>query len=225
VLSRRFPAGGMRTQLQMNALYVLVPSLLPLASVFQGARIDYAAHFGGAIGGAAVGLILLSLWRTSDARPRLRALGAAIAVAGLAAFLVAGAFVQRSFALYELTAGLAPQSAMPTTDEAARQQSADLVVRYPRDPRAHYLHAMTLLRSNDAAGAEKALRATLAEEALWRRAITGGDMSARAHGMLALLLLDRGRRDEALELAKRACGPNAPSQLRSALEQQKLCAN
>jgi rhomboid protease GluP len=225
VLSRRFPKGGMRTQLQMNALYVLVPSLLPLTSAATGAKIDYAAHFGGAIGGVVVGLVLLQLWNASDARPRLRAVGAAIAVAGLAAFLVAGAFVQRSFAFYELTAALVPQSAMPTTDEAARQQSADLVARYPRDPRAHYLHAMTLLRSNDAAGAEKALRATLAEEALWRRAITGGEMADRARGMLALLLLDRGRRDEALEVAKGACGPNAPSQLRSALDKQKLCAN
>jgi rhomboid protease GluP len=225
VLSRRFPKGGMRTQLQLNALYVLVPSLLPLASIFEGARIDYAAHFGGAIGGAAVGLILLRLWQTSEVRPRLRGVSAAIAVAGLVAFLVAGAFVQRSFAFYELTAALVPQSAMPTTDEAARQQSADLVARYPRDPRAHYLHAMTLLRSNDAPGAEKALRATLAEEVLWRRAITGSDMAERARGMLALLLVDRGHRDEALEFAKGACGPNAPSQLRIALDQQKLCAN
>lgn len=53
VISRHFPPGAIRTGLQMNAIYVLIPSLLPLAGALQGHKVDYAAHFGGAIGGAA----------------------------------------------------------------------------------------------------------------------------------------------------------------------------
>jgi hypothetical protein len=94
-----------------------------------------------------------------------------------------------------------------------------------RDPRAQFVHAVTLLRNNDRAGAEKALRAALAEETVWRRAITGGDDSERVHGLLALVLQERGHRDEAIEMARPACGPSTRSQLRGLLDQAKLCPN
>ena len=41
--------------------------------------------------------------------------------------------------------------------------------------------------------------------------------------MLALMLLEEGRRDEAMQIAKGACGPAAPSQVRNLLDQRKLC--
>jgi rhomboid protease GluP len=43
VVSVHFPAGPIRAGLQVNALYVLIPSLLPLAGARQGHQIDYAA--------------------------------------------------------------------------------------------------------------------------------------------------------------------------------------
>jgi rhomboid protease GluP len=225
VLAQHFPKGAARTQLQMNAIYVLLPSLLPLASVLKGAKVDYAAHFGGAIGGALVGLLLLRLWRRDEQRPRLRAAALAIALAGLAVFVAAGALAQRNFAVYDITAALVPSGAIPTSDDAARRRSADLVARYPRDPRAQFMHAMTLLRTNDTAGAERALRAGLAEEAVWRRALVSGDISERLHAVLALVLSESGRTDEAREVAKPACAPGSPAPLRAALDKQKLCAD
>ena len=177
------------------------------------------------MGGAAVGLILLKLWQAGDFSPRLRFVGAGIAIAGLATSLVAGDLVRRNYPAYAFAALLAPDSAIPKTEEDARRQSADLVARYPRDPRTQVLHAMTLMRANDPAGAEKALRAALAEEPLWRRVIFGGDIAERAHGLLVLVLLEQGRRDEAVVIAKGGCGPAAPSQVRAALDQQKLCNN
>ena len=69
VVGQHFPPGAIRTGLQMNALYVLLPSLLPLASALKGHRVDYAAHFGGAIGGAAVGLVLLGIWSRNRTLP------------------------------------------------------------------------------------------------------------------------------------------------------------
>jgi rhomboid protease GluP len=223
VLSWHFPKGGMRTELQMSAVYVLLPSMLPLASVSKGAKVDYAAHFGGALGGILVGLVLLSLWRTSDVRPRMRAVGGAIAVAGLVAILVAGAFVQRGFALHELSAALAPPSAFPASETGAVQQSPDLVARYPRDPRIQLRHALTVWRNKDLAGAERALRAALAEEALWQRLYASGELSERIHGLLALVVHDQGRHAEAVEIARRVCGPWVAGFIRSELNNAKLC--
>jgi rhomboid protease GluP len=223
VLSQHFPKGGTRTSLQMNAVYVLLPSLLPLASMFKGAKVDYAAHFGGAIGGVAMGFLLLALWRRDEARPRLRAAALAVAIVGLAGFASAAALARQNYPVYDMSAALAPQAVIPT-NEAARTQSADLVARYPRDPRLHFLHALALIRAKDTAGAEKALRTGLAEEAVWRRAITGGDLPERMHTVLALIVFDSGRKDEAKAIAKPACAPGTTAQLRTLLDQQKLCA-
>jgi rhomboid protease GluP len=52
----------MRTMLLVTAFQTLLPSLIPLATAPDGAHIDYAAHFGGAIGGALIGAILLLRW-------------------------------------------------------------------------------------------------------------------------------------------------------------------
>jgi hypothetical protein len=60
VASAHYPPGPIRTGLQLNAVYVLIPSLLPPAGALQGDQIDYASHFGGAIAGAAVGLVITS---------------------------------------------------------------------------------------------------------------------------------------------------------------------
>ena len=224
VLGRHFPRGEIRTRLQTNAVYVLLPSLLPLASAAKGAKVDYAAHFGGAFAGVIVGGILLNLWRKSEMRPRLAGVAATIGIAGLAMFVAAGALARRDYPVYEITAVLAPPGSIPANDDAARKQSADLVARYPRDPRTQFMHAITLLRSGDSAGAEKALRAAIAEEDLWRRAITGGEIYERIHVVLALVLVDRGRKDEAKDIARPACTATTPAQLRAALDQQKLCA-
>jgi rhomboid protease GluP len=223
VLSGHFPKGATRTSLQMNAIYVLLPSLLPLASMFKGVKVDYAAHFGGAIGGVAMGFVLLALWPRDEARPRLRAAAFAVGIIGLVGFAAAGALARQNYPVYEMSAGLAPQAVIPAND-AAPTQSADLVARYPRDPRLHFLHALALIRAKDSAGAEQALRAGLAEEALWRRAITGGDLPERMHTILALVVLDSGRKDEAREIARPACGPGTSAQLRALLDRQKLCA-
>ncbi|HXY59242.1 MAG TPA: rhomboid family intramembrane serine protease [Methylocystis sp.] len=84
--SRHFPPGRMRTLMVNTSLQTLIPALLPLATAPGGGKIDYAAHFGGALGGAALGLALLNLWPQALTRPRF---GEA-AAAGAALFAVAG---------------------------------------------------------------------------------------------------------------------------------------
>jgi rhomboid protease GluP len=86
VLSFHFPRGPARTGLILVAAYVLIPALLPLALLVKGQNVDYAAHFGGALGGTIVGLGMLALWPASEPYPRLRGVAAAIALTGLAMF-------------------------------------------------------------------------------------------------------------------------------------------
>ena len=222
VLALRFPRGEARRQLQMSAAYVLIPSLLPLASVLKGIKVDYAAHFGGAFAGVLVGGLLLQLWRANEARPRLRVVAVAVAVAGLAAATASGVLAQRGYPIYELSAALAPSSEIQAATGNA--MPAALAERYPRDPRARFLHALALARIFDLAGAEAEARAGLAEEALWSRAIIGGDFAERLHGFLALLLFDRGRQDEAKDVARAACTSVTPVALRWELDKRKLCA-
>jgi hypothetical protein len=44
------------------------------------------------------------------------------------------------------------------------------------------------------------------------------------HTVLALVVLNSGRKDEAKAIAKPACAPGTSAQLRTLLDQQKLCA-
>ena len=225
VLSRRFPKGAARKRLQMNAIYVLLPSLLPLAATLQGMKIDYAAHFGGAFGGVAAGLVLLARWPAGDVRPRLRTVATAIAFVGLAGFVGAGALAQRDYPVWAVKAAFAPQEVLPATEAAWRQQSAGLVARYPRDPRMQFIHALALIETGDRPGAERALRTGLAEEALWQRTVVGRDLARSMHAALALILVEGNRRDEAREAAKSGCLLGAGNQFRAALDEKRLCAN
>src|SRR5713226_8518908 len=68
VSSFRLPAGAARERLQIGLLQVLVPSLIPLATVRTGGRIDFAGHLGGAAAGACAGALLLATWARSSPR-------------------------------------------------------------------------------------------------------------------------------------------------------------
>ncbi|CCJ05838.1 rhomboid family intramembrane serine protease [Methylocystis sp. SC2] len=79
--SRHFPPGRMRALMVTTAAQTLVPSLIPLLTAPGGGKIDYASHFGGALGGAALGAALLALWPQALIRPRYgkaAAIGAAL---------------------------------------------------------------------------------------------------------------------------------------------------
>jgi rhomboid protease GluP len=225
IISRHFLPGATRTGLQMNAIYILIPSVLPLISGVSKVKIDYGAHFGGALGGIAIGLLMLALWRRSEPLPRLRAVAVAVCIAALGGIVYAALPLRQNYATYELGAAFAPDALVPQTDDDANTKSADLIARYPRDPRLHYIRAVVLVQANDGPGAEKELRAVLAEEAVWRRAITGGNLSERAHMLLALVLVDASRLDEAKEVARPACGTDKSAPIRKILDEQNLCDN
>jgi rhomboid protease GluP len=223
ILSFHFPTGPDRTALRTTAIYMLIPSLLPLASV-SGGKVDLAAHFGGAVAGLAIGLVMLRLWRKEDVRPRLAKVAGAIGIAGVLAFAFAFTPLPENHRKAVFTASLIPSADYPKSDEDANKRSAELVEKYPRDPRSHYFRALALWDQGDKTGAEKALRTGLADEAFWRP-IMVPELTVRLHVALALLLAETDRKAEAKEVAKAACALAAPGNpQREFLDNHALCA-
>ena len=100
-------------------------------------------------------------------------------------------------------------------------QSAELVERYPRDPRGHLIRARVLLETQDVAGAERELRAGLAEEELWRT-LFRPDLAVALRTTLALVLA-QDRMDEAKAVARPVCEAVQSGPSRDALDKLKLC--
>lgn len=168
VLSLRLPHGPARTRLMVTLGYILVLSLVPLFS-----QIDYAAHIGGALTGAAIGGLLLLTWRRTDDHPRGRRLAALLAAAGLAytAVGIGSAIADRDAyqRLADLPRLLAPDALLANPDEAALIATAPaLLADYPRDPRVLYLAGEHALASDDAAAAITYYQRALAEQELLR---------------------------------------------------------
>ena len=222
ILSFHFPKGASRTTLQTTSVYVLISSVVPLGA--GGNKVDYAAHAGGALGGIAIGLLLLMIWRREDQHPRFAPLAMAIGIAGLAAFALSFTPLPNNYRIQTFTAGLVPAADYPKSDEDASKRSAELVTKYPRDPRSHYFRAIALWDQGDKAAVEKALRTGLADEPFWRP-LMAPELSVRLHVALALLLADTDRKEEAKEAAKAACALAAPGHpQREFLDQRALCA-
>jgi rhomboid protease GluP len=166
VASFHYPAGDpVRAQLRTTAMQVLIPSLIPIG--ITGGRVDIGAHIGGGLGGALVALILVGSWPAAERLPRLRMFAAAIGLAGLVAAIVtaekAGSSYLKALHETELRALLIPNNVLPRTDEQWKSQAASLADRYPRDPRPRLFRGATLLDAGDFAGAERELRAGLAD--------------------------------------------------------------
>ncbi|MEB3042580.1 rhomboid family intramembrane serine protease [Rhizobium mulingense] len=88
--SFRFRSTPIASTLQAGAAQILVPSLLPIfSSTRDGQTIDYAGHFGGALTGAALSLLLLTFW--PRARPTPRYDSVAIAVSAVFVIIATGA--------------------------------------------------------------------------------------------------------------------------------------
>jgi rhomboid protease GluP len=207
VVSFHFTAGPTRAHLQSVALRVLIPSLIPLATAVTGMHVDFGAHLGGAIGGAFLGLVLLASWPAASPLPRLRRLAAAIAAAGLAAAVATVVPVSNSLSKVrhemELLALLIPNSEIPRTDADWRKQGDSLAARYPRDPRPRLFRGMMRLDAGDLAGAERELRAGLADAETFKDVLPQIAMVLRTN--LATALSDNQRKAEAKEIAAPVC--------------------
>lgn len=216
VSSYRLPEGGERTQIQMQLVQVLVPSLLPLAMAFGG-RIDYAAHLGGAIAGALVGLLLLRTWPRTDPLPRLRKLALALGLAGLAILAHGATRIAAGRAEFATIAEarqylehLIPDSELPKDDPDMFARAEALAGEYPRDPRARLANAYRLAEADDLDAAAAEARAGLHETEILRVLTPDRLLEIELRRLLSQILLVQNKPSEAREVAAPACnaGPD-----------------
>ncbi|MHB1845050.1 MAG: rhomboid family intramembrane serine protease [Deltaproteobacteria bacterium] len=189
--ARRLPRGAPRVQLQTGALQVLVPSLIPAFTGSSGAPVDLGAHFGGAIAGALVGLLLSASWRPEEPNPPWRGLARTLVLAAIAVLGVGAVESARAFPELILESQLAPEERFADFDSALKQ-SAELVREFPHDPRARYVRAISLAEAQKTVEAEGELRSGLAERLLRRayepkleigmRKLLGQLLGADGHG-------------------------------------------
>jgi rhomboid protease GluP len=224
VCSFRYPSGVLRTQVQMTAMQVLIPSLIPLAVSRTGQHVDFAGHLGGALSGALVGFALLKTWSPAKPRPAFLPLATALCVAGILALSLSFLPVIRDFHTYTLATLLIPNEQIPKSDTDVETKAADLVARYPRDPRARLYYASELIDRNDLQGAERELRTGLAEKEILTTQFTP-ELEARMKGILALILSDRNQHAEAKTVAQPVCGMTTATlaPIRDQLIKVQLC--
>ena len=186
-----------------------------------------AVHAGGEAAGAALGLVLQYQRRWRAWRPLAASLCVSgVCVAGVCVSLVLGVgWVGSVLAQSDDTFTLIPNSELPRSpprDVAdALARSAELIRKYPHDPRARLDRAIALLISTDVAGAERELRAGLAEEKALAR------LNPAVAGMLRLTLAKvlavQSRRDEAIAMARPLC--ETESSFKAEVAKVGLCPN
>jgi rhomboid protease GluP len=199
VLSFHYTNGQDRTNLQRRAVQVLIPSLLPLASTAHD-KIDYGAHAGGALIGALAGFVMLMLWRQEDERPTFRWLAVAIIALGVLGAGVGGAMVVWKYHDWQAAFDLIPSGELPKTDADIVQPTVQrLLDKYPNDPRSHFYQAIVRIRTQNLPGAERELRTALSHQMLTPA------FKHSVEGLLALVLVDQQRMDDARAAAAPVC--------------------
>jgi len=202
-----------RNAIQTGLLNILIPSLLPLAT--HGAKVDYAAHVGGAVTGIAVGLVILQTWARTSPLPALRQFALAVAIAGIGVAAYAVEPLSRQYQTYKLAALLIPKDKLPTTNQDAKARSAELVERYPRDPRARLYRALALHDSHADDDAEQQLRLALTDEPVLKTMFKP-ELESDLRTLLVALLVERGKASEARDIARPVCAGelgNVPASL------------
>jgi rhomboid protease GluP len=189
--------------------------------VLKGQNVDYAAHFGGAIGGTAIGALLLLIWSKHEVLPRFRQVAAAIAVAGALSLAYPILSVLSSYQTVAFSTQLVPPDQYPKSNADFKVHAEELIAQYPRDPRPRLMKASDLLNANDLAGAEREARAGLAEERLWQSILP----PQIDHGLRVILALAIAgdRRQEALAAARPACDALKDGPMRRLLDERNLC--
>ncbi len=224
-LAFRLPHGPARNQLLGTLARFLIPSLLPLAAGgSSGATIDYAAHIGGALGGAAVGGIVLLLHLFDHVK--LSRVIATIAVSFVGASIGGAAKqypAQAAEAMLDSAVVLVPNGAIPADAEEALKTVEVWGRGRPRDPRVHYARALNAINQQNPKDAERELRAALEEKAILRKFFPDRNLETGMRAELARLLLDAGRTAEAEKEAQPSCDAGPHGTVPAALHDLGLC--
>jgi len=193
-----------RARAQFRSIYVLVVTLVPPAATVTSTHVDYAAHLGGAICGAALAAFLLETWRETDRLPRFRRLAGGVAIGGAILFAASAAAVAAHYPLYRPLGGLIPEGQLPQRSSLGDGSAAQLVLRYPGDPRAHGYRGAELMAQRDYPAAEAEFR--IAEsEATEFEYFFGRQLTNSMRAALAAVLLEEGHETAAKDAAAPAC--------------------
>lgn len=197
-----------------------VPALLPLVIGASG-QVDYFAHAGGAVAGGALALTLWAIWSADRLRPDFARLAAVTAVAGLVGSIACATFTVGRYAGYAAEAAqFIPTAEMPATLDAGAARSAELVARYPKDPRSHLVRGAYFAEESQFSQAETELRITLDPTAANP---AGRPIRDQAQIILAFVLAHQDRFAEAKSMAADACRAKDRYGVKRALINAKLC--
>lgn len=227
VCSERMRNDERRARMQKYAGRILLYATLPayLSASALGGHTDYAAHVGGALFGGVAGFLITLTWDRASGKPSFErfALGAGCGFATLAAvgFLLA---VLGSGAYTADAPLLIPYTEMPKDKYHAMAQSADLIARYPADPRSHYFRGLYFAEQNDMPSAAEELRRALAAEDAHPNSVAP-ELDRGIHMMLALIIRAEGDADAARAMAKGSCAASPSSdEMLQLLKRMKVCS-
>jgi membrane associated rhomboid family serine protease len=203
-----------RQEFGADASQLLIGGLIPTLgqAVWGGQRaanIDHFAHFGGALGGALMALLMLALWQRADGRPRGRKLAAGVVAIGCLALAGTAVEVTENRAAYDVV--LMPNGTLTGSVANQDARAPQLVRQYPDDPRSYFALGLARLRQNDEAGAEEALRTALDKDKTLLLYFDPA-FANRIRGALVEVLLADGKRDAAREVFAPLCAapPGSP---------------
>lgn len=160
VISYRLPKGKERSRTQVQLLYMLVPALLPIFTLGQ-TKIDFAAHFGGAITGAILAYGIYRSWRFTPS-PKCTRWGTPLLILTFLATLLAMGW--GGFNYFKIQEQLNSEKKLAPMDEfrsylaQAPSQFEERVAlirdKYPDDPRIPFLMSLMQLNENNFIEAE-----------------------------------------------------------------------
>jgi rhomboid protease GluP len=204
-----------RREFGAAALQLLIGGLVPTLglAVWGGrdaANVDHFAHFGGALGGAAMALAMLALWRREEPVPHARAFAAGVAGIGCLALAYAAMEVAEAYPRYAIV--LMPNGELMGSVANQDARAPQLVQLYPGDPRPYFALGLARLRQNDAPGAEKLLRTALGKDKTLMLYFDEA-FANRIRGALVGALMMEGNRSAAREAYAPLCALPAASPL------------
>lgn len=159
IFGRALGSGQNGWRMQTWAIILMIPALIPMTMT---SHTDYGAHLGGVVTGALCGIVMQANWRSGQRNPDHGNIVGGFAIGWLLIGLLSFAlFAQKGDAVDLTPPGMIPDALMPPTLDVGHDRAADLLSKYPNDPRAHLIRAIAFLKQEDLADAEDQLRISL----------------------------------------------------------------
>ena len=197
-------SGPRGRRMQTWSLRMMLPALIPLAA---NSHTDYAGHLGGVIAGLMMGVVLQLVWEPGEDRPAFGNAAAGFGGVALAAGLFALVFATAPTSVASAMArtGLIPDAELPQGNTVSAERAAELLERYPHDPRAHLYRGIAFISgAHDLADAEEQFRLAANPYAAQAAGLSE-DFTKGAVALLAITLSYENRPEEAQRLGAPLC--------------------